>query len=212
LVAIELIQQGATNDYCVGNGKTALHCACFNGIDSVVEKILEKYPEQIEAKEIRAWGFGAPIGDAFHGQEYKIVELLLQKGANNVIWNLLRNDGDYPTKLKLIEKYRNVKDELNDLIIMEKLGLLEPNRSEYRRFIQNLSSLIEYYKDNEEIRKCIESILERCNLFRSIDTLVEPLLWNYEKTFLASYFHGKNIKEKISISRKNNELKVSTYC
>ena len=35
------------------------------------------------------------------------------------------SDGDYPTKLKLIEKYRNVKDELNDLIDMEKLSSLK---------------------------------------------------------------------------------------
>ena len=97
-----------------------------------------------------------------------------------------------------------MKDELNDLIQMEKLGLLKG-----REYVNNISNLIEYYKSNEEIRKCIELILTKCNLLKSIDPSVEPLLWNYEKTFLASYFIEKKIKEKISIHRQNNELKVS---
>ena len=50
LVMIRLINQGATNDYCNRFGETALHSACFFGKDSVVEKILEKHRDQIEAK------------------------------------------------------------------------------------------------------------------------------------------------------------------
>ena len=87
---------------------------------------------------------------------------------------------------------------------MEKLGLFKDSR-----IVNNISTLIEYYKNNKEIRKCIELILTKCNLLKSIDPSVEPLLWNYEKTFLASYFIEKKIKEKISIHRQNNELKVS---
>ena len=93
----------------------------------------------------------------------------------------------------MIEKYRNVIYELNnlinDLINMVKLSSLEKNRN-------NMCRLIEYYKDNEEIRKCILCILERCYLVRNIDTSVEPLLWNYEKMFLASYFYGIKILKR----------------
>ena len=204
-VAIELLDEGATNDYCDGKGETALHWACYHGKHLMVEKILEKYPEQIEAKMIRSVGYKTPIGVAFIGKSYyKTAELLLKKGANHVIWNLLLDDDDYPTKLKLIEKCRNMESELNDLIEMEKVGLLIDER-----YINNISSLIEYYKNNEEIRNCIETILAKCNLFRSIDTSLQPLLWHYKNTFLASYFYQKKIKEKISISRQNNQLKVS---
>jgi ankyrin repeat protein len=181
LVAIELINEGATNDYCNGDGWTALHWACFTGKDSVVVKILEKYPEEIEAKRTRSTGFRTPIGAAFEWENYKTAKLLLKKGANNVIWNLLLSDWDYPSKLKLIENNRNMKNELNDLIEMEKVGLLKG-----KKYINKISSLIEYYKNNEKIRNCIETTLAKCNLFRSIDTSLQPLLWHYDKTFLAS--------------------------
>lgn len=126
------------------------------------------------------------------------------KGAKNSILNLLLWEGDYATKIKLIEKYRIIEDELKDLVIMEKLGILkEP------RYINNISKLIEYYKNENGIRKCIELILEKCNLFRSIDPTIEPLLWNSDKTFLASFFYQKKIKEKITIFRKSNKLTVS---
>ena len=208
LVAIELINEGATNDYCDKYGRTALHRACcYAEKHSVVEKILEKYPEEIEAKLTRSYAFRTPIGEAFGWNEYRTAELLLKKGANNVIWNLLSSyihSNDYPKILKLIENYRNMKSELNDLIEMEKVGLLKDERC-----LNNISYLIEYYKNNEEIRNCIETILAKCNFFRSIDTSLQPLLWHYKNTFLASYFYQKKIKEKISISRQNNELKVS---
>ena len=140
----------------------------------------------------------------FVGKKYKTAELLLKKGARNVIWNLLHTVEDYPTKLKLIERHRNIKDELDDLIIMEKLGLFKQKRT----FI-SISNIIEYYKDNADIRKCIESILEKFHLYRAIDTSINPLLWNYHNTFLAEYFQKRNIEEKISICRLGNYIKVS---
>ena len=206
LVGIEFINQGATNDYCDMFGRTALHMACSDEKEKVVKKILEKYPNQIEAKTIREGGFRTPIGNAFYSKKYRIAELLLKLGAKNVILNLLEDNEDYITKLKLIEKYRDIKDELKDLILMENLGLLKEER-----YINNISMLIEYYKNEDEIRNCLESIIARCHLFRSIDSSVEPLLWNYRKSFLASYFYERKINEKISISCHNNELKVSYF-
>ena len=53
----------------------------------VVKKILERYPDQIEAKETRVFGFRTPIGEALNINQHKTAEILLDKGAKNVIWN-----------------------------------------------------------------------------------------------------------------------------
>jgi hypothetical protein len=50
----------------------------------LVEKLLEKFPEEIESKKIRSEGFITSIGMAFIGKEYKVAELLLRKGRYTI--------------------------------------------------------------------------------------------------------------------------------
>jgi hypothetical protein len=186
---IQLVGEGATNDYYEEDGWTALHWACLYGKDKLVLKILEKYPEQIETKTA---SFNTPINYTF--RQYHIAELLLKKCAKNAIWNILNNSfgTDCAKMIPLIAKYRDIEVLLKeDLEKMNELGLLQDGK-----YVAGISQLLTHYKDNDKIMKLIEFILEGCNLFEELDKETEILLWNSEKTFLASVFFYKKFEKK----------------
>ena len=82
--------------------------------------------------------------------------------------------------------------------------------------MNNILRLIENYQEKEkkislkykETSECIAIVLEKCNLFHSIKDGVKPLLWNVDKTFLASYFYQNKYKKNIFISNNRGHLQV----
>ena len=131
--------------------------------------------------------------------------MLLKKGGKNAILNILFNINiNLSQILPWIEKYCNIEILLKqDLEKMKEMGSLRSVRT-----ISAISRLVIHYKDNEKILKLIESILEGCDIFKKLDEETEILLWNFERTFLASIFFYSKVREKISISNHDEKLKV----
>jgi len=76
----KLIQRGALHGEAVdGNGKTALHWAAWNGIESSCKTLLRN-GAQVNAKDVNGQ---TPLMMAVAGRGYiKIVKILLRSGAN----------------------------------------------------------------------------------------------------------------------------------
>ena len=55
--ALELLREGATNDYQNEYGWSALHQACWKGHLDVVKELVNRYPEEIERKTKIGIGF-----------------------------------------------------------------------------------------------------------------------------------------------------------
>jgi ankyrin repeat protein len=105
---IYLLENGATNDHVNKRGNTALHFAVRFGFDTIVNAILEKFPSELERKNI----FGhTPLWIAFDTKNLKISRLLLPKSPENPVYHWLTSQGKVGDEgLELIKQHYDIKD------------------------------------------------------------------------------------------------------
>ena len=79
-LAAEWIDRGARNNFIDRDGMTALHVAAFKGSSKIVQKILDRFKEEIERKNE---DFQSPLCYAFKEDQYDIAEIMIKK---MIIW------------------------------------------------------------------------------------------------------------------------------
>ena len=105
--ALNLLDQGATNDHVDSIGWTALYFACKDGYLELVKKILQIFPTQIERKTFHN-GL-TPLYISLQKENTEIWKYLIQQGAANpVYWLLIEGHVDInEDKLDFIYDNRN---------------------------------------------------------------------------------------------------------
>jgi len=158
--ALRLLDEGATNDYQNGFGRSPLHAACSHGLLDVAKEIEKRFPGEIHRRTTFGWTFGwhhyTPLGDAFFGNHENIIIWLFEIGAKNYIHNVL----NYPTKrnLDLINSTGNVLNYIDE-DINQCVNLL----MSYTATI-GLGKIMYYYKDDKIMIYGIVKILNKFNL------------------------------------------------
>ena len=150
--------EGATNDYQNEYGMSPLHVACWHGLFDVAKEIQKRFPEQIHQRRTFEHGHFTPLAAAFDGHFHDIIIWMIKIGANNYIFNVLKN----PTKrnLGLINTSGYVLNYIDkDVTQCKELNLLME-----RRTVNGLIEIISYYKDDKKMTEGIVKILKKINL------------------------------------------------
>jgi len=71
--ALRLLDEGSTNDYHDGDGRSPLHAACYFGLLDVAKEIEKRFPEEINRRVTFEAGHFTPLGYAFHGRSDDII-------------------------------------------------------------------------------------------------------------------------------------------
>jgi ankyrin repeat protein len=100
-----LLESGATNDHVNKRGNTALHFAIRFGFHEIVVRILDKFPHEIERKNVRG---DTPLSLSFEHKKMPITEYLLQKYAKNPIYHWLMTQGKIG--VSILPRIENIYD------------------------------------------------------------------------------------------------------
>ena len=159
--ALRLIELGATNDYQESrNGFSALHYACAEDMVDVVDAILDRFPEEIERKQIQNYHFCTPISNAFQRGHPNITQSLLSKGAMNPVHNCLSvawccDPIVTYNALEVLKQTNKLRFYITeDLNRMNELNLLID-----LRILVGLNRLISYFINDETMQNHIFEVL-----------------------------------------------------
>ena len=208
---------------------TALHIASFRGFLEIVQELI-KYKANINGEFNNEKKVESPLHLAVQNNHYRIVEFLLENGANpNIVdanndtplhysaWNnsleslaLLLNYGANITTRNFDDKtplhHGAMKDNLNTIVLLLKNGANPDTRDDFLKKPQ-------FYAQDSELRELLEDFNFKKNLKESNPSLVENSfnkLKSYGLQNRIDYFKEKDFLSLLVNGTGNASEKVAT--
>ena len=187
--------------------------ACKNGDEKMVTKIIGEFTHILDEP---IWDDPTPLSTAIQYSQWEIVKILLEKGAGNVIHNLIFANGteievDLDIFFDVLE-YSNCFENTYKWIETDLKNMTDLKLFSISRMRVGLARLFKFVERNKKkISKHIEDTLTDLKLMESEYIPELSLLWRYNGRFPVEYFWKRNITQKITLTRNNYEITVSNY-
>ena len=220
--AIWFIQEGASNDFANLYGQTALYQAASYGAWSIVNQIIDRFPNELERK---TQNMDSILGGALIGKQYSIHKILIDMSSRTGAYpvadllaygvdresvkrgvNLIQKRGNFQKQVEKDFKFIKEAGLDNDARIKLNMGYFISRCAKKPTKLSKFRCFSSIETGSIDVQKIISDTFGQ-TYFSS-----EPLVWHYKTRlsfqFIFEYFKRKQITGEVLLQIQNKKVKV----